>query len=300
METFVLIVALLAVGAGLRRVSAFPESTGYVLNMFVIYVSLPALVLARIPALQVSADLWVPVVAPWVMLGLSWALVLSLAMLFRWERGLVGGLLMVVPLGNTSFVGIPVVSAFFGDEAVPYALLYDQFGTFFALAVYGAFVLSVYGEGAARPTLGSIAGKVATFPPFLALVAGFALKGWTYPPMMAQALDAIAASLVPVVMVAVGFQLRVSIPRSHVSALGAALALKLMVVPLIALGLATVLGLAGEPTRVSVFQAAMPPMITAGALAMGAGLAPETMAAVVGLGLLLSLGTLPVAFALLT
>ena len=40
-------------------------------------------------------------------------------------------------------------------------------------------------------------------------------------------------------------------------------------------------------------------MITAGALAVSAGLAPETVAAAVGIGLLASFATLPLLFALL-
>ena len=45
--------------------------------------------------------------------------------------------------------------------------------------------------------------------------------------------------------------------------------------------------------RVTVLEAAMPSMVTAGALAIAHGLAPRLAAAMVGYGLLLSLATLP-------
>lgn len=298
MENFLLILLLLAAGMGLRRLPAFPEQTGQVLNMFVVYVSLPALVLVQVPRLTISADLWVPIAMPWFLLAVSAGMVLVLARLFSWERGVTGGLLLVVPLGNTSFLGVPMVETFFGPSHVGYALLYDQLGTFLALATYGAVVLAAYG-GEGRVTVPGVLRRVVTFPPFLSLLAGLAFSQWPYPEMVGTVLERIAGTLVPVVMVAVGFQLQPRLPHGHLVPLGAGLGLKLVVAPLLALGTVTVLGLTGEATRVAVFEAGMPAMITAGALAMAAGLAAETMAAIVGLGILLSFATLPVLFSLL-
>jgi predicted permease len=69
--------------------------------------------------------------------------------------------------------------------------------------------------------------------------------------------------------------------------------LKLAVMPLIALGLAPLLGLAGAAHDTVVLESAMPPMITAAALAISHRLAPGLAAALVGYGILLSLATLP-------
>ena len=66
-----------------------------------------------------------------------------------------------------------------------------------------------------------------------------------------------------------------------------------IVLPLVAWAIARGLGASQELTRVAVFESAVPPMITAGALAMMAGLAPDLAAALVGYGVLLGLVTLP-------
>ncbi|MEO5337168.1 MAG: AEC family transporter [Magnetospirillum sp. WYHS-4] len=298
MENVLPVLFLMAVGVGLRRLPAFPATTGQSLNMFVVYVSLPALVLVQVPKLEVSADLWVPIALPWVMLAVSALAVLGLARLFHWDRKVVGGLLLGATLGNTSFLGIPFVQAFFGEAGVPYAVLYDQLGSFFALAIYGATVIAFYG-GEGRPDAGKILWRIVTFPPFLAMVAAFLLRGWTYPEPVAAALERIAGTLVPVVMVAVGFQLTLKVPKSQMLPLGLGLAIKMVAAPLLALGALTALGVTGEATRVAIFEAGMAPMITAGALAIAAGLAPEMMAAMVGLGIMMSFATLPVLFSLL-
>ncbi len=137
MENFILTTAYLVIGMVLKRAPKFPGGTAQVLNLFVIYVSLPALILLKVPELVFSKELLVPVVMPWLMLGFSAGLILALSKITGWERAIVGVLLLLVPLGNTSFLGIPMVQAFFGGEGIPYAVFYDQFGSFLALATYG-------------------------------------------------------------------------------------------------------------------------------------------------------------------
>ena len=134
MENFVITITFLLIGMTVKRIPVFPDETGNVLNLFVIYISLPALVLLKIPELVFSKNLLVPAFMPWVMLLFSCALILILSRLLKWARATTGCLLLLIPLGNTSFLGIPMVKAFFGDNAIPYALLYDQLGSFLALA----------------------------------------------------------------------------------------------------------------------------------------------------------------------
>ena len=45
-----------------------------------------------------------------------------------------------------------MVEAFFGDHAIPYAVLYDSLGSFPALASYGSVIVGLYGYGEKQPT----------------------------------------------------------------------------------------------------------------------------------------------------
>lgn len=285
------ILALFALGVLLRRVRAFPAETPRALSQFVIHVSLPAVILRRIPGLDVTPEAVVPALIPWAMLGFSWAAVVLAARVARRERETTGALLMVVPLGNTSFLGLPMVRAYLGEQALPYAILYDQFGTFLALATYGTYVLAKYGSPDDRR---SPLVKVVTFPPFVTLVAAFALRGVPFPEWATSALDVAAASLVPVIMVAVGMQFRLTVARADAVPLAFALVVKMAAAPLLAWGLCALVGASGEPVRTSVFEAAMPPMMTAGLLASEAGLRKGVAIGAVGIGLLASFATLPV------
>ncbi len=298
MDNFVIILAYLLVGMGLKRLSAFPEQTGTVLNLFVIYVSLPALVLLKVPALAFSSDLLVPILLPWLMVLLSAVAVLAAARVCRWQRGTTGCLLLLVPLGNTSFLGIPMVRAFFGEPAVSYAVLYDQLGSFLALATYGSLILALYGSGA-RPTLAGVAKKIAFFPPFLALILALCLRQVSFPAPALSLLKSLAATLVPVVMIAVGYQLTLRLNRPLLGQMGLGLLFKLVAAPLAALLLCRLAGLDGAAVKVSIFEAGMPPMVSAGALAILADLSPPLTAALVGGGIVLSFATLPLLYQLL-
>jgi malate permease and related proteins len=64
----------------------------------------------------------------------------GLARLARLDARTSGTLLLVVPLANTSFLGFPAVEALLGADHLPAAVVYDQLGSFLALATYGAVV----------------------------------------------------------------------------------------------------------------------------------------------------------------
>src|SRR5690606_2803854 len=96
----------------------------------------------------------------------------------------------------------------------------------------------------------------------------------------------IGNALVPSAIFAVGLRLRITPPK-QVSAFVAALSTKLLLMPLCALFLAQLLGAPRDILQVAVLESGMPPMITAGAALMAAGLAPELTAALVGWGIIL-------------
>lgn len=293
MQPFIATSCFLLIGLVLRRVASFPADASRVLNAFVIHVSLPALVLLNIPKLSFEGNLFVPVLMPWMMLLVSAAAVLLLGRILRWERGVTGSLMLLVPLGNTSFLGIPMVRVFFGDEGIPFVLLYDQLGSFLALATYGSLVLAVFDDSAPSPTPRQVLRKIATFPPFLSLLLALGLRTIRYPEVMVYVLDVLAATLVPLVMIAVGLQLQLRMPRQVLAQMGAGLSVKLVLAPAVAYVICAALGWYDLAAQVAIFEAAMPPMISAGALAISANLAPTLTAAMVGIGIVLSFGTLP-------
>ena len=300
MENILLTLLLIVVGLWLKKLAVFPRNTAVTLNLFVIYISLPALVLLKIPHLEFSYDVLVTVIMPWFLVLISAAIVVMMAKLLYWSRETLAALLLVVPLGNTSFLGIPMVQAFFGEQAVAYALVYDQLGSFLALAIYGSLIITLFSKQGKTFSFKLALQEIITFPPFIALILALVLSTVSLSPLYFSLLSPMAATLVPVVMIAVGFQLDLKIDKLQVAPLLLGLSVKMVIAPALVFLIFHILGLRGLIYQVTIFEAAMPPMISAGALAIMANFSAKLTASMVAYGIFLSFITLPLLHYLLT
>lgn len=292
-DAFALILTMLALGMLFARLKVLPANAAETLNLVVLYVCLPAMLLIYVPRLHVDASLAGAIATPWLLAGATVALVALAARVLEFRRDETAVLLLCVALGNTSFIGYPMVRALLGEHALPYAVVYDQFGTFVLLSTFGLYVLAKYG-GNAPPTARQVLLRMAKFPPVWALLLGLAAMPEQPPAWIAAALQKLADALLPLVMLAVGLSIQLKLPRDEVKPLATGLLLKLVAMPALALPLALLFGMQGAMLQVNVLESAMPTMITAGALAIAHNLAPRLAAALVGYGILMSLVTLPV------
>jgi len=295
MTNFIFIGIFVGIGCLFRNIRAFPKQTAQALNMFALYVSLPAVIFLKVPQLHFSEDMLIPALIPWIMLVLSSLIVIFIGKLLHWSQKTIAVLLLVVPIGNTSFMGVPMVNTFFGEAGIPYLIVYDQLGTMMIFALFGSVILAMHGcDGKLK--LSGICKQAVLFPPTLALLAGLVLRFWPYPPALVKLLETLGGMLTPLVMTAIGFQLTIRLSPKVMAPLGLGLAVKLVIAPLLALLGCRLLGVHGLAADVSVFEAGMPPMVTAGALAIAAGILPELAAALISLGMALSFGTLPLLY----
>lgn len=289
---FAFVLVLMALGRVLAWRRLVPDSAPDALNIVVLYVCMPAAILLQVPRLEFAAATFSVVLVPWLLLVLSCAGVLALAKWLRLRRPDTAVLLLEVPLGNTSFLGYALIPVLATPDAMPFAVLYDQFGSFLILSTFGLTVIAIY-SGGERPSALVVAQRVLRFPPFLALVFALTLMPAQPPPEIVSVLQQLAVAMLPMVGIALGMQLKLRLPRAQLLPLGIGLAGKLVVMPALALAACAVLGLGGDARAAVVLESAMPPMITAAALAAMARLAPELGSALVGYGVVLSMLSLP-------
>jgi len=286
------ILLLIVVGRLFAAGRVLPDNAADTLNRVVIVLCLPALIFIHVPTLQASWELLPLILVPWMLLVLTLVLVLAASRLFGFSRPVTAVLLVLIPLGNTSFLGFPLIEALLGADRVRYAVVYDQFGSFLIVCTHVLFVLALYGDGP-NPTPSTIGRRIATFPPFIALIGALVLGNAWFPGWLMGLAEVFADMLLPLVTLAVGLQLRLRLVPEYRWPLAFGLAGKLLVLPAAALAIGHALG-AGSPIRdVLVLEAAMPPMITAAALASSARLAPPLASALVAWGVLFSAATVP-------
>ncbi len=295
-----LVWACLGLGALGRWSGAFPAGSAAALNRYVIAVALPALVLVHAREIPLTLAGAAPALAPWLTLAVGVAVVEAMGRAAGWTRRTIGALALTAGLSNTSFVGFALVSALLGPDALPTALVLDQLGSFLAVSTAGVALAAWYPGGSVSPR--TLASRILAFPPFGALVLGLLSRGWTFPDPLVAVLGRLADTMVPLAIFSLGLLLDVSPAglRRSAGPLGVGLGYKLAIAPLLAWLVLSAIGAAdGLPGRVIVLETAMAPMVTGGILAADHGLDPELAARMVGVGLLISLATVPLISALL-
>ncbi len=293
MSQFILLFLCLLVGWVLKHFKKFPESAPQTLSGFIIYISLPALAIINIHKLVFTEGLWFPIVMPWILFGMSAALFISLGKVFKWSAKRTGCLILVAGLGNTSFVGFPMLEALVGLDAIPVATILDQLGSFLVVSILGVLTASIYSSG--KVDARASVKKILSFPPFWAVILGFLTRGVEFPAVANFVLERLASTLTPLALVSVGLQLEPSPGRIRaiLQPLSLGLAFKLLLAPAVFFVMGR--ALISDPLifKVTVLESAMAPMITAGIIATQFDLESDLAAQLVGVGIVLSLLTVP-------
>ena len=199
--------------------------------------------------------------------------------------------MLVTVLTNSTFVGIPVITAYFGVKALPFIVLYDQLGTSFWLATYATIIVAYYSSNG-DVSFKSISTKILRFPPLIAFIIAIIFNQYQYPDLLTNALELITLSIVPLALISVGLQLEFKLETEEVKPFVVSLVIRLILSPLLAIFICYIFGwsdlLIG---KVSIMESGMAAMITAGVIASINGLAPRLSNAIVAYGITLSLVT---------
>lgn len=298
MTALLLLLVCLLLGWLVARYANPPATLAPSLNWWVINVAFSALVLNLIPRLEFDWHLWYLIAAMWFVFLGAWAFFELLGRLLHWSRGRIGALTLVGGLGNTSFIGFPMVEALRGEEGLKLAVFGDQAGTFLALGVGGTIVAALYSGHSVAPV--AIVRRVLLFPPFMSLIAGVIVASLGgLPTVIDDILARIGATLVPLALFSVGLQFKLSFGREQAIPIGLGLAWKLLLAPL-GVGLCgSLMGIDAQILTIAVLQAAMAPMISATILATQNDLEPQLANTLLGIGILTAFVTVPIANVLL-
>ena len=291
MNNLILLILCFIAGMLLRWGKRMPDNASATLNSFIIHVSLPALTLLYIHQLKLSADVALIGLMAWLLFALSAGFFWAVGRWLNLPRATTGALILVGGLGNTSFFGLPMVEAFYGKAGLTTAIIADQLGSFFVLSILGITVAGLYSSG--RPSATQILKRIALFPPFISLLIALTLIPIEYAEWFTVLLKRLGDTLAPMALLSVGLQLRPRQVLSNARNLALGLGFKLVLAPLVIYIIyVELLGATGPTMQVVLFEAAMPPMITAAIVATEHDLDPQFATLMVAVGLVISFVTL--------
>ena len=144
-ESLLTIIIMIVIGYFLTRAGWFNDTTGKVFSKVILNISLPCYMLYNITSTFTRAELMdfaVNLPVPFISIGVSYLLSIVVSNLIKVDRRRKGVFRSMFFASNTMFIGLPVNLALFGEEAVPFVLLYYLANTSFYWTV-GAYEVSL-------------------------------------------------------------------------------------------------------------------------------------------------------------
>ncbi|MCC7164953.1 MAG: AEC family transporter [Anaerolineae bacterium] len=191
------------------------------------------------------------------------ALCLGFVRALKFDRLLTSAFLLSILFVNAGNYGIPFVQFAFGSEGVARAAIYFTANSVLANTL--AVSIATAGHSNMRRALVTAVKMPLAYAALAGLV--FNTMGWSLPLPLARAIQLAAAAALPVMLVNLGLELARARLRDYDANVFMAVGIKLLVTPLIALGLAAVMGMTGLTRSVSVIEAAMPTAVMASLIA---------------------------------
>ncbi len=244
MQQIILIFVYLVIGVILRWSGRLPDTATKALGGWVINVALPAAALHSVHELELYPDWWLAAATPWIGALVAIVMIVPVCRALGWSSKRTGALLLVGGWGNTSFVGLPMIAAFAGTQWLGLGIVIDLFGSYLALSTLGLVIASIASSG--KFDWRAVAKRIATFPPFIAILVAFATNHLDRPDWLTQTITALADTLTPLALAAVGYALRFDRISGRLTALGVGLGYRLTAAPLVILLMYVALHQAGD------------------------------------------------------
>lgn len=293
MDNFILIFCCLSAGIVMSALQILPKDSHKSLNAWLLYIALPALALRFVPEIEWNMNLILPGLSPLIVWGGAWVVIGLYARKMKLDKGTRTALIVASGLGNTSFLGFPMISAFYGEDQIYNAIVFDQVTFLLFSTVAVIVILRAAGGHDKQPGFAYIVKKVLRFPPFVACLLALLLSPWLDFSPMNPFLDKLVATLSPLALFSIGLQLKITDWKKELPHLSVGLFYKLMLAPALVFLFTLLLQGSGNLARITLFEASMSSHITAGLLASQYNMNPRLCTLMIGFGLIANILSAP-------
>lgn len=289
MANFILIGFCILTGVIFRYRKLVPPDTHKGINTWIINIALPAVSFKYLTHLDLSSDLAIPAISPLVVFAGAIFFIFLVEKFFKMNKPQRGAMQLTSGLSNTSFVGFPLILAYFSEKEISIAIICDQV-TFLLFSLFG-IAIAVNATGNGKVSAGELAKKVLTFPPLLGCITALLIPKHSDLSLIEPVFATLAATVAPLALFSVGLQLPFKGWQQEVKPMLIVLSYKLLLAPALVLSILVLLHLHGTISKIAVFEAAMPVFLSAAILADKYNLSPRFTNLIIGVSILLSFGS---------
>lgn len=286
-----LLILLFAIGILSQFVGHIPNNLYKKINKFIMYLPLPSITLHNIPQLNIDKHVLLPIFSAWIIFFGAILFFILVSKKIKLSKATVACLILSCGLGNTSFVGFPILTHLYGTESIQYAILVDQPGSFLIMSTLGVLLANYASTG--NISVSQMLQKLFSFPPFLCFIVALFLPNDAIPTNVDTILQTIGSLMIPLAMLSLGMQFKLNFRKIAWRNFFIGISYKLVIAPLIIYIIyILILQQNSFPNKIAVIECAMPPMITSSLIASENGLDEELVAVLPTLGIILSVPTL--------
>jgi predicted permease len=234
------------------------------LSQVIFYVFSPVLVFNLITSSQLSnQDILRTLLFTFVLIGIVGVLTWLLGAILKLERRILAAVLLTAMFMNAGNYGLPLTSFAFGGAALAFA------SVFFVINSAATNTAGIVIASSGSTSVWKAIKGLLKFPAIYALVLGvlFLQFKWQLPFGLSRTVTLLSNAAIPSMLVLLGMQLVNIKLVGQVRPLILTTGMRLLVAPLLALGLARIFGMSGPALQAVVLEAAMPAAVTTTILA---------------------------------
>ncbi|WP_460693157.1 AEC family transporter [Mucilaginibacter puniceus] len=292
MTNFLIIGICIAAGILFRRSNLLPADAHKGINAWLLYLAMPAISFKYLPHIQWSMSLLFPILAPVVVWLGAFIYIRFYSTAAKISKSTAAGLTLSGGISNASFLGFPMVAAFFSEKEIAIAVICDQMG-FILLSTVGVG-LAINASQAQQPSPKIFLKKILSFPAFWGCTLALTLPHYIDISALDSFFDKMAATVAPLALFSIGLQLKFKGYKDELKRITVTLLYKLMIAPAIVTLIALAFHLRGIITQVTIFEMAMPPLMSASIIASEYKLNSNLANLVIGIGLVLGFVTVSI------
>lgn len=173
----------------------------------------------------------------------------------------IGALILTATFGNTTYLGLPVITGLYGESTAKYVLYYDLLATTPFLWTAGARISAHFG-GEKSPSIYDTVKKLISLPPLWGIIIGILINilKIPIPIFIFRALELLGMVVVPLMIFSIGLSLAFVRP-GHAFTIIPVCIVKLFISPFIGYTLGKFMGLSDLTLNIVTLEAGMPSMV---------------------------------------
>ena len=290
MINFVLIAVCIIAGMIFKSTKTIHPDAHKGINTWVLYLALPAVSFKYLPKVQWSLEMLFPILSTVLIAVGSSIVVLFYSRIKNYSRRSRSTMELASGYSNTSFIGFPLIAAFYGEQYLSIAIICDQ-TMFLMLSTMGIITALKGGSKSGKISSIFILKRLFTFPPFLGCISALILSQFFNLDFAEPLFDKLAATVAPLALFSVGLQLKFNGWRKLIPQISTSMLYKLILAPSCVLVLALVFDIKEDIAKISIFEAAMPTVITSSIIAEQFRLNTKLINLIIGISILVGFVT---------